>query len=162
MGEDAPGWEVLQTSIGQGLTQMTPMHCLMVTAAIANGGTLMNPYLIERVETVMGEPVKRFEPTVYGMLMEEDQARILTEMMAGVVEHGTGSAVKSDSYRAAGKTGSAQFETGRESHAWFTGFAPAENPRIAVTVMVEEGGSGGQAAAPVARRIFDLYLGREE
>ena len=162
MGEDAPGWEVLQTSIGQGLTQMTPMHCLMVTAAIANGGTLMNPYFIERVENVMGEPVKRFEPTVYGMLMEEDQARILTEMMAGVVEHGTGSAVKSDSYRAAGKTGSAQFETGRESHAWFTGFAPTENPRIAVTVMVEEGGSGGQTAAPVARRIFDLYLGREE
>ncbi len=162
MGEDAPDWEVLQTAIGQGLTQMTPMHCLMVTAAIANGGTLMNPYFIERVENAFGDPVKSFEPTVYGSLMDGEEARILRDMMAWVVTDGTGSALRTEAYTAAGKTGSAEFETGKETHAWFTGFAPVENPRIAVTVVVEEGGSGGQTAAPVARQLFDLYLGQAD
>lgn len=161
MGEDALDWEVLQTAIGQGMTQMTPMHCLMVTAAIANKGCLMNPYLIERVENVLGEPVKSFEPEAYAALMDEGQAEILKEMMIKVVTEGTGSAVRTESYTAAGKTGSAQFEEGERTHAWFTGFAPAENPRIAVTVIVEDGGSGGQTAAPVARQIFDIFLGRE-
>jgi len=158
--EDSPGWEVLQTAIGQGMTQMTPMHCLMVTASIANKGVLMNPYFLERVENAAGEPVKSFGPSVYGNLMDEGQAGILKDMMAGVVAGGTGSALRTESYTAAGKTGSAEFETGKETHAWFTGFAPVENPKIAVTVIVEEGGSGGQAAAPVARKIFDIYLGR--
>ncbi len=160
MNEEAPGWEVLQTAIGQGMTQMTPMHSLMVTAAIANRGVLMNPFFIQQVENALGEPVKRFEPAAYGALMEEGQAEILKDMMVRVVTEGTGSALRTEGYTAAGKTGSAQFETGKETHAWFTGFAPAENPRIAVTVIVEEGGSGGQTAAPVARKIFDVYLGR--
>ena len=63
-------------------------------------------------------------------------------------------------YTSAAKTGSAEFETGKETHAWFTGFAPAESPKVVVTVLVEEGGSGGRAAAPVARQLFDLYMAR--
>ena len=122
----------------------------------------MNPYFIERVENAFGDPVKSFEPTVYGSLMDGEEARILRDMMAWVVTDGTGSALRTEAYTAAGKTGSAEFETGKETHAWFTGFAPVENPRIAVTVVVEEGGSGGQTAAPVARQLFDLYLGQAD
>lgn len=84
----------------------------------------------------------------------------MTELMKAVVDVGTGSAMRTDAYTAAAKTGSAEFETGKETHAWFTGFAPAEDPKLAVTVLVEEGGSGGKAAAPIARQLFDLYLSR--
>lgn len=158
MTEDADIWTVLQTSIGQGGTQMTPVHNLLLTSAIANGGTLMKPYLIDSVESAGGERVKKFMPSSYGELMTAAEAGHLTNLMSGVVTAGTGSAVRTDDYTVAGKTGSAEFETGKESHAWFTGFAPAQSPKIAVCVLVEEGGSGGRAAAPVARKIFDAYF----
>lgn len=160
MNTGADTWEILQTSIGQGNTQITPMHNAMITAAIANGGILMKPYLLERVESSAGEEVKQFLPESAGSLMTADEAEALSGLMRLVVTEGTGSAVRTDAYSVAGKTGSAEFETGRETHAWFTGFAPAENPRLAVTVVVEEAGSGGQVAAPIARSIFDRYFSR--
>lgn len=160
MNADAGEWEILQTAIGQGSTQMTPMHNAMLTAAIANGGTLMKPYLIDRVENAAGEEVKKFLPLSYGPLMSAAESGELAGLMREVVVSGTGSAVRTDAYAVAGKTGSAEFEAGKESHAWFTGFAPADNPQLVVTVIVEESGSGGQIAAPVARSIFDTYFSR--
>lgn len=153
-------WEILQTSIGQGMTQMTPLHNAMITAAIANGGTLMTPYLIDSVKSAAGEEVKKFVPTAYGSLMTAWEAEQLTELMTAVVTEGTGSAVRTDAYTAAAKTGSAEFDKTKETHAWFTGFAPAEDPKLVVTVLVEEAGSGGRAAAPIARQLFDIYMGR--
>lgn len=158
MGSDAGDWERLLTAIGQGSTQMTPMHNAMITSAIANGGLLMKPYLIDRVENAAGEEQKKFLPESYGSLMDAGEAKILAEAMRGVVKEGTGSAVRTDAYDVAGKTGSAEFETGKETHAWFTGFAPADDPKLTVTVLVEEAGSGGQVAAPVARAVFDTYF----
>lgn len=158
MSSDAENWEIMQTAIGQGSTLMTPMHNLMLVSAIANGGVLMNPYLIDHVENAGGQTVKKFMPSAYGELMVANEANALKELMAQVVNEGTGSALKTDAYQAAGKTGSAEFETGKETHAWFVGFAPAENPKIAVCVIVEEGGSGGQTAAPIGRKLFDAYL----
>lgn len=160
MGPGADTWEILQTSIGQGTTQITPLHNAMITAAIANGGTLMKPYFLSSVESAGGEEIKRFMPAAYGSLMTAGEAADLTELMRAVVTDGTGSAVRTDAYTVAAKTGSAEFETGKETHAWFTGFAPAESPKLVVTVLVEEGGSGGKAAAPVARQLFDIYLSR--
>lgn len=153
-------WEILQTSIGQGMTQMTPLHNAMITAAIANGGILMTPYLIDSVKSAAGEEVKKFVPTAYGSLMTAWEAEQLTELMTAVVTEGTGSAVRTDAYTAAAKTGSAEFDKTKETHAWFTGFAPAEDPKLVVTVLVEEAGSGGRAAAPIARQLFDIYMGR--
>ena len=92
--------------------------------------------------------------------MTAGEAANLTELMRAVVTEGTGSAVRTDAYTVAAKTGSAEFETGKETHAWFTGFAPAENPGIVVTVLVEEAGSGGSVAAPIARTLMDLYMSR--
>ena len=162
MGTGASDWERLQTSIGQGNTQMTPMHNALLTAAVANKGILMKPYLVERVESAAGELVKSFAPAEFGRLMSDREAKILSSMMRQVVTEGTGSSVRTDTYTAAGKTGSAEFEKGKESHAWFTGFAPAENPKLVVTVIVEEGGSGGRAAGPIARTLFDLYFSKQE
>ncbi|MEG2349198.1 MAG: penicillin-binding transpeptidase domain-containing protein [Hungatella sp.] len=160
MKPKADMWEILQTSIGQGTTQITPMHNAMLTAAIANGGMLMKPYFLDHVENVGGENIKQFMPAAFGELMSAAEAQKLTELLSGVVEYGTGSALRTDAYTVAGKTGSAEFETGKETHAWFVGFAPAENPQIAISVIVEEGGSGGKTAAPIARSIFDTYFGR--
>ena len=160
MGPGADTWEILQTSIGQGTTQVTPMHNAMITAAIANGGTLMKPYFLNSVETAGGEEIKKFMSASYGSLMTAGEAEGLTELMRTVVTEGTGSAVRTDAYTVAAKTGSAEFETGKETHAWFTGFAPVENPKLVVTVLVEEGGSGGKAAAPIARQLFDIYMAR--
>ncbi len=158
MKAGADTWEILQTSIGQGMTQVTPIHMAMMTAAIANGGILMKPYVIERVNNAAGEEVKKFLPSSAKSLMTAQEAGQLGDLMRQVVITGTGSALRDAPYSSAGKTGSAEFETGKETHAWFTGYAPAEEPKIVVTVIVEEGGSGGQAAAPVARKLFDQYL----
>lgn len=160
MEADAGDWEILQTSIGQGSTQMTPIHTAMITAAIANGGILMKPYLMDHVEHAGGETVRQFTPQIEKNLMTAEEAAVLTDMMAAVVTMGTGSAVNTEGYTVAGKTGSAEFEKGRETHGWFTGFAPADQPELVVTVIVEESGSGGKTAAPVARAVFDVWFGR--
>jgi cell division protein FtsI/penicillin-binding protein 2 len=160
MAEGADTWQILQTSIGQGQTQITPIHNAMMTAAIANGGTLMKPYLIDRVENVGGDVVKKFMPQSYGNLMTAEESTALTEYMRAVVTEGTGSALRTDAYTVAGKTGSAEFEKAKETHAWFIGFSPVEHPKVVISVIVEEGGSGGQAAAPIARKLFDLYFSK--
>ncbi len=120
----------------------------------------MKPYLLDRVVSAGGEEVKKFLPTSGGTLMTAAEAANLTELMRDVVVEGTGSSVRTDAYTVAAKTGTAEFETGKETHAWFTGFAPAESPKIVVTVLVEESGSGGKIAGPIARQLFDIYMGR--
>lgn len=155
--------EMMQTSIGQGKTQITPIHLNMITCAIANKGILMKPYVIDRVENDAGNVVKSFKPSSYGRLMSEDEADVLTSLMTSVVEEGTASKLKGLDYTAAGKTGSAEYNNVKgDSHAWFTGFAPAEDPQVAVTIIVEGAGSGGDYAVPIARRIFDAYFQQED
>ena len=92
--------------------------------------------------------------------MSPEETEILTELMKQVVEKGTGTRLKNELYTAAGKTGSAEFNnySKDDSHAWFTGFAPAEDPEIAVTIIIEGAGSGGEYAVPVAKRMFDEYF----
>ena len=158
MQPDAETWEVLQTGIGQGQTLMSPMHNLLITAAVANGGILMKPYLMDHVENSGGDVIRKFSPSVAGELMVPNEADALKNLMVQVVNVGTGSALKRDSYQVAGKTGSAEFDKGKETHAWFVGFAPADDPKIAVCVIVEEGGSGGRTAGPIAKKLFDAYL----
>lgn len=159
MEEGMPTAEMMQTSIGQGKTQITPIHLNMITCAIANGGTLMKPYVVDRVENDAGSIIKSFKPESFGQLMSRDEAEILKELMKAVVEKGTASKLKGLSYTAAGKTGSAEYNNVKgDSHAWFTGFAPAEEPEVCVTIIVEGAGSGGDYAVPIARRIFDAYF----
>ena len=159
MGDEPTDKELLQTSIGQGKTLITPMHLMLITAAIANNGVLMTPYEIDRITNYRGEEVQVFSPKAYGMLMKPEEAEILKSFMRGVVENGgTGRALAGQPYSAAGKTGSAEFgNTKGNSHAWFTGFSNVEDPDIAVTVIVEGAGSGGEYAVPIAKRIFDSY-----
>lgn len=160
---DSTDSEMMQTSIGQGKTQITPLHLNMITSAIANGGILMEPIFLDRVESAEGNVVRTFRPQTYGRLMSEEEAGILREMMTAVVEEGTASRLKGQEYTAAGKTGSAEYNNVKgDSHAWFTGFAPADAPEVCVTIIVEGAGSGGDYAVPMARRLFDCYFKEKE
>lgn len=153
--------EMIQISIGQGKAQISPMHMNMITCAIANDGILMRPLFVDKVLSGNGSIVKDFSPEAYAQLLTKEESDVLTELMVGVVNEGTATKLKTDLYQAAGKTGSAEYNGVKEdSHAWFTGFAPAEDPEIAVTIIIEGIGSGGDYAAPIAKRIFDAYFMR--
>ncbi|MCM1262675.1 MAG: penicillin-binding transpeptidase domain-containing protein [Butyrivibrio sp.] len=159
LNEDSSAFDIMQTSIGQGMSQITPLHMNMITCAVANKGVLMKPYLVERVENYSGNTIKQFSPSAYGNLMTEEEAEILTELMTQVIENGTASKLKGAGYTAAGKTGSAEYNSNKEdSHAWFTGFAPVDEPKVCVTIIIEGVGSGGDFAVPIAKRIFDACL----
>ena len=163
VSDDIDDSEMMQTSIGQGKTQITPMHLNMITCAIANGGVLMEPIFIDRVENAEGNVVKSFQPKTYGRLITQNEAEILQGMMTAVVTRGTASRLNGQAYTAAGKTGSAEYNNVKgDSHAWFTGFAPAEDPEVCVTIIVESAGSGGDYAVPMARRLFDCYFREKE
>jgi peptidoglycan glycosyltransferase len=158
-GESGPD-DAAQTAIGQGETLVTPMHMAMVTAAIANQGMLMRPYVIDHTENYKGVAVREYHGTEYGALLRAEEAAKLQEFMSLVVSKGTGSALSGQAYQAAGKTGSAEFSNVKgESHAWFTGYASTEEKgSIVVTVIVENGGAGSTVAVPVAKQVFDRYF----
>lgn len=158
ISEDMDDYEMLQASIGQGKVQMTPMHLNMITAAIANDGVLMRPYLVDRIETASGVEYHTYKSKEFGRLMTSDESATLRELMTSVVEEGTATRLKGYGYTAAGKTGSAEYNSQGDSHAWFTGFAPADNPEIAITVIIESAGVGGDYAVPIARRVLDAYF----
>lgn len=156
---DADVSMVLETSIGQGKTLVTPMHMALVVSAIANDGVLMNPYLIDHTENYNGIVVDAYEPTEYGTLLSAEDASLMQTFMREVVEDGTGERLLGQSYAASGKTGTAEFSTSsKASHAWFVGYAHREDKEdIAVAVIVEDSGSGSEYAVPIAKKIFDAY-----
>lgn len=159
--------QLAQSSIGQYSVQATPMQMAMVAAGIANGGVVMQPNL---VSTVRGRDLQVLDaprPTEVGRAVSRQTASTLTSMMEGVVESGTGRAAQIDGVAVAGKTGTAQ--NGESApHAWFTAFAPADAPRVAVAVFVENGGragdeaSGGRVAAPIAKSVMQAALAATE
>lgn len=153
--------EVMQTAIGQGKTQITPMHMAMITSAIANDGILMKPYVVKRIENYNQDIIKEYKSDPYGRLMSEEEAGILKEFMKEVVQSGTGTKLKGTAYEAAGKTGSAEYTSDKsESHAWFTGYATMGDRSVVATIVIEGAGSGGEYAVPMAKRIFDQYFGQ--
>ncbi|MBO5291687.1 MAG: penicillin-binding protein 2 [Lachnospiraceae bacterium] len=156
---DTSDSDMMQNAIGQGKTQISPLHLAMITAAVANDGKMMKPYLVSEVRSADGTVVKQYNPSSAGQVMSGEEAAVLREYMEEVVESGTGTKLKGHAYTAAGKTGSAEYNTVKgESHAWFTGYAPAEDPEIVVTVIIEGAGSGGDYAVPIAKRVFDGYF----
>ena len=151
--------EVAQTAIGQGKTTITPLQNALISAAIANDGVQMTPYLVDRIESVDGTIVKKYEPEVRRKVLSKKRSNQITGMMRSVVSDGTAGSLKNLSYPVAGKTGTAEFDAQGTSHAWFVGFAPAAAPKIAVSVIVEGAGTGSQYAVPIASRLFEEYLG---
>lgn len=150
---------VAQASFGQGEVLTTPLQMALVAAGIANGGRIMAPYLVAEVRDYRQTTLERTEPRVWKTPVSERTARELRDMMVLVVREGTGTAAALSGVDVAGKTGTAEVGSG-PPHAWFVAFAPAEDPIVAVAVVVESGGTGGAVAAPVARAVLEAALGR--
>lgn len=182
LAQTATPWmegETILNAIGQGYVLLTPLQLLNVYSAVANGGKLMRPLVIKRIEYMDGKPVEDFPPDVLGTVgIHEETLDFIRDALAGVVNEkgGTGGAAQLPDVVVAGKTGTAQvirsrlYDKLRESevpedlrdHAWFVSFAPAHHPEIAVIVMIEHGGHGGATAAPLAGEIIRTYFHSRE
>jgi peptidoglycan glycosyltransferase len=151
------------SAIGQQSVGANPLQMALVAASIANGGVEMRPRLVREIRDASGRIVKRFDSTPFGQPISARTAAQLTAMMVSVVESGTGTAAQIPGIQVAGKTGTAQTVQG-SPHAWFTCFAPANDPRIVVAVVVLNGGdlgsdaTGGQVAAPIAKAVIEAAL----
>lgn len=167
--------ETLSVAIGQGFDLATPMQVSLMTSAVANGGTLYRPGLIESVRDPDGRVVERFQPMVVDRIVGQVQnLKLIRESLVEAVNgrRGTGRPARLENITVAGKTGTAQVVRLKQyqhlkeedipyqyrDHAWFTCFAPAENPEIAVTVLVEHGLHGSSGAGPVARAVLEAYF----
>jgi penicillin-binding protein A len=161
------------SSIGQFDTRATPLQMAMVTAAVANGGAVRSPYLIERTTTADGRTVSTAGARAFRQAMTSMTARRLRELMLGVVTDGTGGKARIRGAAVGGKTGTAQHGLGNSGtpYAWFIGWAQSHEalePEVAVAVVVEDAEavrgeiSGGGDAAPIARDVMRAVLGRAE
>ncbi len=162
---DAP--QTALAAIGQFDVRATPLQIAMVSAGIANDGTVMNPYFIEELrDPDRVKVLERTEPEELSRAVSTETAQELTAMMVEVVENGTGQNGQLDGIQVAGKTGTAQTTPERPPYAWFTSFAPADDAQIAVAVVIEEAPdtarddiAGGRLAAPVAKAVMEAVLG---
>lgn len=163
--------ETLPVAIGQGFVLMTPIQLASMISTIANEGTIYRPFLVKRVVDTDGKSLKEFKPEIIGRTdISADKFRLVKQGLFAVVNEpgGTGGMARLYDVRVAGKTGTSQVVKMRDSkrgtpyqfrdHALFVAFAPYDKPEIAVAVVVEHGGHGGAAAAPIAGRILRAYF----
>jgi peptidoglycan glycosyltransferase len=149
--------DLAQTGIGQASLLVTPLRMAMITMAFANNGVIMKPYIVSRITAADGSTIKAFDPQEFLTPTSPELANTVKRMMVAVVNEGTGTGASLSNVQVAGKTGTAENPHGLP-HAWFIGFAPAVNPEIAVVVIVENAGYGGEQAAPIARQIIARAL----
>lgn len=160
-----------QSAIGQRDVRATPLQMAVVTATIANDGVIMAPRLVDRVEDTSGRIIREFPPEELDLpdqsnaqALSRNSAEALQAMMENVVDAGSGRAAAISGVRVAGKTGTAQTGEGRPPTVWFVGFAPADNPAVAVAVVLPDGGgagseaTGGAIAGPIARDVMQAAL----
>lgn len=137
--------------------RITPLHAAMLAATVANGGTLMKPYLVKEIKNIKGETIYKEEPTALRTTLKKETAEALKKLMIDAVEHGLGKKAKVDGITVAGKTGTAK--TGKVGlDGWFICFAPAEKPELAIAILCEKGGKGMDVAAPIAKLIISEIL----
>jgi peptidoglycan glycosyltransferase len=149
--------DIGRVAIGQERLLVTPLQMAMVAATVGNDGRLMRPRLVQEVRDADGRTVRRIRPSEEARVMKSETAKALTSMMSQVVKEGTGTAAALSGIDVAGKTGTA--EVGGTNQAWFIGFAPADNPRVAIAVTVERtSGQGGTVAAPIAKQVMEALL----
>lgn len=158
---DQSGEDAARIAIGQEQLGVTPLQMAMVAGAIANGGVLMAPHLMTRIVDRGGSVVQRSTRQEMGRVASPEHAQQLTAMMENVVREGTGTAaaLSSAGVTVAGKTGTAETADPNRNQAWFIGFAPAQDPKVAVAVVIENTpGTGGIVAAPVAAKVIETAL----
>lgn len=156
---DSTESELVETSIGQGRTTVTPLFMASLTAAVANNGVMMKPYLVDSVLNYSGKTIKTNLPQTLETVFKEEECAKLKEMMTDVVNSGTGYNADSEYFQVAGKTGTAENPQGAD-HLWFVGFAPAEEPEYAVAVVLENG-DGSMNPSVIARKMLYNSIEKE-
>ena len=146
------------SAFGQGEVLVSPFHMALIAAGIANQGVIMQPYVVERVLDPQQNTIYQTQPQPWLNALSEAEADKVTSAMVTAVNEGTAAPGAISGVQVAAKTGSAEPGGDVPTHAWYIAFAPAENPTIAVAVLVEHGGTGGGAAAPIAKRIMEEAL----
>ncbi|MDJ0339920.1 penicillin-binding protein 2 [Cryobacterium sp. PH31-O1] len=163
-GLDDP--QTAQSAFGQYEVRTTPLQMAMVSGAIANGGVVMAPNLVQEILAPNLSAIETFEPVELGRAMSAETAATLSAMMVNGVQDGAASNARIDGVDVAGKTGTAQNGSTDPYTLWFTGFAPAIDPQYAITVLIEDGGGMGQTgfgnklAAPVAKAVLEAVLNK--
>ena len=158
LDEKSDSAEIMMTAIGQGETMVSPYHMAMITSAIANGGILMEPYLVEEITNYKGTVVKEYMPEKYTTLMTSEEAAVLTDYMEAVVTYGTGSSLSGQGYTVAGKTGTAEVSVDKSVvHSWFMGFSNTDNPELVVCAVVENADTSRVTGTSIAKQIFNAY-----
>jgi len=162
--EDPDEPQTALSAIGQFDVATTPLQMAMVTAGIANGGTVMKPYLVDEVRSPDLDVLDKASPEAFRSAISSSVASDLTQMMVEVVDRGTATPAQIPGMKVAGKTGTAQSSPDRPPYAWFVSFAPADDPQVAVAVLVEDAGvardaiSGSGLAAPIAKRVMEAVM----
>ena len=159
-------WETAWAGVGQPVgehdsppgPQVTPLQMALITAGIANDGTVMRPYLINAITDRSGRVITGTTPRTWTNAIDQVTAEAVTDAMVAVVRSGSGGRAAIEGVTVAGKTGTAETGKSVETHAWFVGFAPAEEPRVAVAIVLENSGVGGSVAAPAARTVLEAGL----
>jgi peptidoglycan glycosyltransferase len=156
--------ELANAAYGQGETLATPLQMALVAATVAHGGELMEPRLVRKLVDAKGR-VETIAPRSLGRVLDRDDNAVVVDAMTRAVESDWGrlftEGAKVPGVLTAGKSGTAQLGGSGEPHSWFIGFAPANAPEVAIAVLVEEGGRGGQRAAPLAGRMLRAYFEAE-
>mgnify|MGYP003012910641 CR=1 FL=1 len=158
--ENTSDGEMMMTAMGQGNTLVSPYHMALITQAIANGGTLMEPYLVDKVTNYKGTEIRKNVPKSYKKLMTSEEASQLKDYMRAVVDEGTATMLSGQSYSVAGKTGTAEYSMtdGEKTHSWFVGFTNVDNPELVISVIIEGyDGNAGAKAVPIAKQVLDSY-----
>ena len=158
LDSDSGEWDIASTSIGQGTTTVSPAHMCMVASAIYNKGVLMKPYLIDSVVNSYDVIVKTTDPDEYKEIIPEEYAKKLKSYMRSVCKYGTANMMAYSSYKAYGKTGTAELNSDDDINSWFMGFAKKGKKKIAIAVCLEDIKQGSGSATSVAKEIFDEYF----
>lgn len=166
--EEARGerWYIGDTyhlAIGQGDLLVTPLQVASYTGAFANGGKLYRPHLVKQILTDEDKLIRNIEPEVIrGDFIKDYNIEIVRQGMRQTVTSGSAGSLQSVPVAVAGKTGTAQWSSKKQPHAWFTGFAPYDNPELVITVLIEEGGEGSSTAVPIANEILSWYFNNKK
>ena len=164
--EDPDAPQTALSAIGQFDVAATPLQMAMVTAGIANGGTVMKPYLVDEVRSPDLDLLDKTNDEPLSDAVSSSVARDLQQMMIEVVDNGTAAPAAIPGIKVGGKTGTAQSAADRPPYAWFVSFAPADDPQVAVAVLVEDAGverdqiSGSGLAAPIAKSVMEAVINR--
>lgn len=153
---------IAQSAIGQAAVLASPMEMALVASTVANDGIMVQPMLVKEILSSKGKSIKKIDPKAVGETMSKETARTMKDLMKGVVAEGTGGNAAVPGITVCGKTGTADHKGDASKqvgpHSWFIGFAPYENPQIAIAVIVEEGGVGGGVAAKITSQMISAYL----